>query len=343
MKEPKKKKVRLSYSALSTLDKCSWLYHCQYVLKLPDKSNDGAKRGTVVHDIFEILTKEKRHKKHVKQIIETEDVKMCEPIRRLAIKFAKRGEVDSLENIDIIYGMIVTGLKNDFYCKGATTVKAEGQFLLNAKEGYEMKGFIDKAAVYKDGSARIVDYKGSKSKFKKKELADSIQAQMYSLAYYEMHGVIPQVEFLFLRFPNNPVQRFKLCTKAGLAGFKYYLDHVAKGLEVFDEKAAKQRFAGAKPWPKPEDGFSGPLICGRAKQKGQLKKDNTPMWHCSQKFPYDYYAQVDEDGKVYRTAFEEEELKEKEGYKIEKKHYEGCPYFNKSTKFVKNDEDPFDF
>ena len=39
---------------------CSWLYWCKYHLKLPDKTNDGALKGSIVHLVLECLGKQKR-------------------------------------------------------------------------------------------------------------------------------------------------------------------------------------------------------------------------------------------------------------------------------------------
>ena len=49
---------------------CSWQYWCKYQLKLPDKTNDGALKGSIVHLVLECLGK-KRHKKHYKTILKT--------------------------------------------------------------------------------------------------------------------------------------------------------------------------------------------------------------------------------------------------------------------------------
>ena len=54
------------------------------------------------------------------------------------------------------------------------------------------------------------------------------------------------------------------------------------------------------------------------------------MWHCSLKFDFEYYAIVDEDGNVVKTAFEENELEPKDGEKIIKKKYDGCPRHQKN-------------
>ena len=61
-------KETLSASKIKTLKSCSWLYWCKYHLKLPDKTNDGALKGEIVHLVFECLGKE-RHRKHYDNIL----------------------------------------------------------------------------------------------------------------------------------------------------------------------------------------------------------------------------------------------------------------------------------
>ena len=79
--------------------------------------------------------------------------------------------------------------------------------------------------------------------------------------------------------------------------------------------------------PKKDDGFCGPLNCGFAKHKGQLKKDGTLMWHCPFKFDFEYYSLTDETGKVIKNSFSKEDLDESKG-SIELKKYDGCPAHN---------------
>ena len=58
------------------------------------------------------------------------------------------------------------------------------------------------------------------------------------------------------------------------------------------------------------------------------------MWHCMYKFPFDYYALVDENGKTLSTAFPENYYvllqKKSDTDEIKKMRYEGCPRWNYS-------------
>ena len=59
--------VKLSASRIKTAQQCSWTYYCKYVLKLPDTSNEGASRGTICHNIFELLGD--KHKREFNTIV----------------------------------------------------------------------------------------------------------------------------------------------------------------------------------------------------------------------------------------------------------------------------------
>ena len=88
---------------------------------------------------------------------------------------------------------------------------------------------------------------------------------------------------------------------------------------------AKSNFAKNSPFPT-DKSFSGPLQCGFAKYKGELKKDGKPKWACSMKFDFHYYV-ILKDGKVTKSFFEEdfnESLVESD-HSFEKRYYAGCP------------------
>ena len=221
--------------------------------------------------------------------------------------------------------MIIVGLDNDFYGAKGSVNSPEKEFLIESKSPkYKIRGFIDKPVEY-DKKLKIVDYKSSKSKFNKKELSSNIQAMTYTLASKKIWPKLKNVlvEFLFLRFPKSPSQQVRF-TKEQLSGFEYYLEHVYTIINNFTEDDAKSNLASTKPMPKRDEGFCGPLNCGFAKHKGQLKKDGTLMWHCPFKFDFEYYSLVDSKGSVLKTSFNKEDLDESKG-EIKHEFYGGCP------------------
>ena len=325
----------LSASKIKTFESCSWKYWCNYHLKLPQENNDGARRGTVCHLIFELLVKP-RHKKHFDLIMEAQTLDASPAVKRLVKKSLVKEEGYSEENYLLCEEMILVGLDNDFYGAKGEVNSPEKEFLLESESPkYKIRGFIDKPVEY-NKKLKIVDYKSSKSKFNKNELKSNVQAMTYTLAaqtiWPKLKNVI--VEFLFLRFPKSPSQQIRF-TKEQLSGFEYYLEHIYTIINNFTESDAKSNLASTKPMPKRDEGFCGPLNCGFAKYKGQLKKDGTLMWHCPFKFDFEYYSLIDADGNLLKTSFNKEDLDESKG-EIKHQSYGGCPAHTRQ-------DDDFDF
>lgn len=338
MSEPKNS---LSASRIKTLQSCSWMYYAKYVIGIPDKSNDGANRGTICHLIFEVLG-EPRRKKIYDKIIKKQDVFAVKSIERLILKHAKRLDVNDNDNIELIKKMTLNGLMYDFFGLTAgkpTLAVSEQDFDIVVNDGkfkYKIKGFIDKLFLYKKKKfALIRDFKTSRETFKGKEVKDNLQDYMYSLA---VKHLFPEYsnrssEFLFLKFDlddskNSGIIRMAPITDDDLEGFEYQLTAIQEYLDNFSEEDAYSNFAAKQPFPK-DKSFSGPLQCGFAKSPGQLKIDGTPMWACSCKWPFDYFATVDDNGKQLKSYFNESEIPE--GQKYEKRHYAGCPAHQKKS------------
>ena len=114
MGKPIKEKL-LSASRLKTLETCSWAYWCNYHLKLPQKQNEGASRGTVCHLVFEMLIK-KKHKKHFDKISKHDSIDGSPAVVRLIMKHLRKMEANSDlpmtndENVNLIRDMIMVGL-----------------------------------------------------------------------------------------------------------------------------------------------------------------------------------------------------------------------------------------
>lgn len=321
----------LSASRIKTYQECSWIYWCKYHLKLPENSNDGARRGNVCHLILELLLKPKWGK-YYDSIMESGTVYSVPSIKRLIYKDGrKRKLTETEENYELIDKMLLVGFKTDFFCdgEGQKLLKPEFEFLIENKDPkYKIRGFVDKASK-KGNKFFIKDYKTSAKKFEGDEVTFNVQALTYSLVgLKENPDCEPEAEFLFLKFPRKPIVDVKY-TKAQLMGFEYFLAETYEKINNFTESDAKQNYAWDKPFPK--KGFTGPLKCAKyCKKKGQLKKDGSVMWCCPFKFDFEYYA-TEKDGKVIETAFEKKDLK-KEG-KVVKKKYGGCPRYNQENKY----------
>ncbi|MAF25098.1 hypothetical protein CL634_05935 [bacterium] len=326
MPRKKKKIVYLSASRMKTLETCSWLYWCKYHLNLPDKTNDGALRGTICHLILELLLKPK-HKKHYDVIIKEKDIAASIPVNRTVIKFLKANDAFSEENYNLCNKMIYVALDHEFFGgKGAFIEAPEQDFRIeNKKPKYNIYGFIDKPIQYRSKKfLKIVDYKTSKQKFKGEELETNIQAMMYSLAAKKLWPKLKRrvVQFLFLKFPRAPAQELEY-TDEQLKGFEYYLETVNKSIGKFKEKDAKSNYA-----PSTDHGW----LCGPAKSG----------WICPYHKPFDYYILLNKDGEQIKSSYEND-FQPKNGQTVEAGHYEGCPAKNCQAKNAENDDPFLDF
>jgi len=339
-----KKHVALSASRIKTLEKCSWSYWCNYVLKLPEKSNDGANRGHVVHLVLEMLAKDRR-KNYVSEVISKNDLFCIPSLKKLTLKHARKAGVSDPDNVASIVMMTIVALKYDFWGdKDKKPIKdlKERDFditISKKNKKYRIKGFIDRQFIYGDNSSVVRDYKTSKAVFAGKDAEDNLQHLIYTLASKKLDPDFDvEMEFLFLKFDlksgaNSGLLKMEPLSKKELSDFENHLTEVQKVVDNFSEKDACSNFAGHKPIPS-DGSFSGKLSCGFAKYKGQLKKDGTNMWHCPYKFDFNYYALRDKDNKIIKTFLEENKDEAfkiaKDEEKVTKEYYSGCPVHKKA-------------
>lgn len=327
--------IPLSASRLKVFKECSWLYWCKYgPMKLPDKTNKGAQSGTCCHTIFECLLNPRHKKLHTAIVSEPSTIRNCPAVERYVRAYVQKNKMDE-DSYKLIDAMIVVGLKYDFFClKGnGGKVEAEHKFdIINENPPYRIMGFIDKMAQYLEKNfLRIVDYKSSKRQFAGDDLNDNVQAKIYSLAARTIYPDLqPIVEFIFLQFPEKPVQRLRF-SEDTLEEFKEYLSQVSKKIQNFTLADATKNLAARKPMPK--EGFTGPLMCGFNKFPGEKKLNGEPKWGCVYKFPFDYFSLCNENDDVMKSSFEEDLIpNETKGEYVIKKHYLGCPHWNKKKK-----------
>lgn len=317
---------------MKTLETCTWLYWGKYHLNLPDKTNDGAIRGTICHMVFELLLGDK-HRKHFDLITEGESTQSSPAVERLIVKHLKKQDAHNEENYELCMDMVLVGLKFDFHCEGSDLGDPELRFeYYNENPEYKIMGFIDKYAIYDDEekTVRIVDYKSSKAKFRGDDLTANIQGMMYSLAARHKWPEAKRrlINFMFLRFPKKPIQELEFSDEQ-LNGFELHLASVYQVINNFNYEYAKSNFA--------KDNPKNSWLCGRGK------------WVCPHKNPYDYHVILDKDERVVHTSYEDDFGELKEGQRIEKKHYEGCPRFysaankQKDPFDIEDTNDPFDF
>lgn len=307
-------KIRISASKIDTFETCSWVYYCKYVLKLPDPSNDGAKRGTVAHLILEVLINP-RHRKHYDLIVEKNTIEASPAVYRLVTKACKREKLLMIDNIEIINSTILVGLKYEFFGHEnlaiVDNVKVEGDFAIDISESVTMTGIIDKVVTFIDAKISVKDYKGSKKRFDADKIGYNVQALMYSLAVYKKTGIIPDVEFIFLRFPKKCSQKTTKCTVDELLGFEDYLLFLAEQMQNFTIENAHENLAVNN-------------------EKNRWKCGRETGWCCPFRKPREYYSIKDKNGETRKIVLELEDADLKEGERLFRLGYKGCPAFNQS-------------
>lgn len=342
-------KETLSASKIKVLKSCSWQYWCKYHLKLPDKTNSGALKGDVVHLILECLG-DKKHIDNYNSIIQNQDPFSSPGVKRLILKQVKKKNLQQEDALEIC-SMVLNGLFYDFFGKKfgePTEVISEKDFEITVEEdslSYKVKGFIDKLFIYgNDGIVLIRDFKTNKKKFEGKEVTDNLQDYIYTLAIKKMYPQYNDIkmEFVFLKddLQENNIIEMQAKSNFELKGFEIELAEYQKYADGFNEKTAVSNLAAQQGVPK-DGSFSGFLLCGRASKPNEKKKDGSPKWYCTYKFPFDYYCVLDENKNIKKTYFTRKEINEKTllpKETIEKRRYEGCPFFNKKQK---NDDDGF--
>jgi hypothetical protein len=330
-------RVTLSASRIKTAQSCSWLYWFKYHLKAPDKSNDGAKRGTICHNVFELLG-DPKHKKDFDKISSKQDVFASAKVKKLILQQAKESCVDDETNLNLIKEMTLNGLNYDFFGhdhgkKTAEFSERDFEFDVQEKDfNFKIKGFIDKLFIY-GKKAIIRDFKSSKEVFKGKEIEDNLQDLMYTLAVKKLYPELKNIssEFIFLKFhPDKGVIKMPPVSDLELDGFQEQLTLIQKYLTNFNERTAKSRLAAKADYPK-DNSFGGPLMCGFAKTADELKKDGTPKWSCAAKHPFKFFH-IKENDKIIDSCFldQEKDYRKKYPDKIfELIEYAGCPAFYK--------------
>ena len=326
--------IKLSASRIKTLQTCSWTYYCNYVLKLPQKNNSGAMRGTIAHLIFEVLGNP-RHAHYIKKIAKQKTCLKQKAIFRLIIKTAEKEGLDldemvpalkknkpAVTNLKCIDEMILVGLNFDFLSDKTKVLGSEWQFdITNKSPNYRIGGFVDR--IFKDDGQMVIrDFKSSKKTFKGEELKSNLQAMMYSLAvkkeYKKEKDIL--VKFLFLRFPEKPEQECPQFTEEELVGFEHYLEYISNYLKDFDEEKGKSNYAS-------ED-WGRKWLCKAGK-----------TWRCPYLDEIEYKVLLNKKGDIIKSIFATDDFKDsdlKKGYTVEKRKYEGCPAWKKT-------ENNFDF
>lgn len=330
MSQPKNSdpnKLYLSASRIDCFEECTQRYTGRYIYKLPDAGNDGSNRGSTCHDVLELLLNPRHHKIYSKAIHHGTCTEVP-ALWRLLKKTAKKYGVDDEENLELIDQFMMVALNNEFHGPaGVIKTFSEREFNIEINEDgrvWNARGKIDQTFIIKDEAGLLVsvkDFKSSKTKFTGSKISFNVQSIIYQLALKHLHPEVKRrrFRFLFLRFPKQPWQEMQALTDDQLEGYEYLLTDLQAKMEGFTLENSEDNLAA--------NNEKNRWLCGREGNK----KDGTPNFICPARRPLEYWVSVDTKGKIKSSAFKEDGLKPKDGEKIEKRKYTGCPAFYHSN------------
>ena len=357
----KPKEIRLSPSRVNSINDCSWQYYSSYHLRLPRTGNDGSKRGTICHALLECLVK-LNHRHYVNKLVESGDVFTFPAVARylelLAVRedlpldqvVVNKDKTGLMTHREEINNMILVALKSEFLGEPGAEILSEIKHTVEVHTGNEkhdkkfcILGIIDKVFIYRNdkGEAirvKIVDYKTSSKKFDEEDLESNLQGLVYQLFAKKMFPGIKDIsfDFLFLRFPKNPVVRVPPLPDSDVEGLEHYLTYISRYMSAFTEEHAKKNFA--------KHNKASQFLCGLYGKKKYFDKakkikieHDEPQFVCALRGPFDYYAIIDDDGNNIRSAMTEKELKVKNGEVAVKRRYMGCPCWHAQKQSLRRD------
>jgi ATP-dependent helicase/DNAse subunit B len=333
-----KKPLYLSASKIKTATTCSWQYYASYVLGIPQSGNSGASRGTIVHNLFELISKPK-HQHFIKKIwtagspekipqikrflerqFKNEKIIQSEDVKPIKVKWGK------LNNWETVCQMIMTTMKLEFIDKSLEhIIDSEYEFnIVNESPRYAIRGFIDRVEKNEAGELRILDYKSSAKKFKGEEQDSNIQAMIYSLVARKTWKNFKKYKasFLFMRFIDDPYQDSEF-SEPELQGLESYLEYLTNYLEDFNMEKAKSNLANSdltKSW-----------LCGRGKWVCPYR-DRVTFYRIYKKDQPETgkgvasYLKIDEAQKHLEDLNKKEDL-----FEIKIMNYAGCPAFHSTA------------
>lgn len=289
---------------------CSYLFYQNYIQLVPQKQHESLPKGTLIHLALELLLlKSKRHP-WVEIILKKNSINACASIAKLVHKNLAKHKLDTPLVYKEVENCILVGLKQEYFGKPKDGVKpkmlTEQQFSLPL-DGYNITGTIDKIALFED-ELIIYDYKSSKQKFSGDDKEANVQAMLYLWAARQLFPDKKKYsfKFIFLRFPRNPEQEH-VYSDVQIEGFSSWVAYIIKQMANMDEHMAYSNFAA-------DD-----------KTKSWLCKAGA-TWRCPYMDSFEYYDLVDKENQVIKSSFQLP-LNVPQGFRINKKKYEGCARF----------------
>ncbi len=215
--------LRLSYSSISTYEKCPFQYFLQYVEKLEAPRSPALSFGSSLHGALERF-----HSGTDKLSPGLDDL-----LRFMDEAWEGEGYADAEE--EAAYRQrgreILTRYYESNCAKPAIPVALEQRFLL-PMEGWELSGVMDRVDRYPDGSYEIIDYKTNKKLPPLSRLQEDMQLPIYQMAAVQVLGIkpvkltfhylVPDQRYTTRAHPQEELERLK-------ARLQEVAEHIKRG------------------------------------------------------------------------------------------------------------------
>lgn len=252
--------MRLSYSAISTYQKCPLSYKFLYVDRLPTKPSHHLSFGSSIHSALEFFY----------------NVEVAEPcsldrlLEELDNVWLREGYEDEVQEQQ--YKGKGRAILTQFYSENvlsfAVPIAVEKRFALDM-DGITLSGIIDRIDRLSNGGIEIIDYKTNGKLPPKTKINTDLQLPIYHMAVEEMYGTAPEKVTLYFLIPNQRISTRK--TKSDVVKAKDAIFKVVDNIQA-------QRFDPFKnplcPWcdfielcPLHKD---DPVILARATANGKI-------------------------------------------------------------------------
>lgn len=211
--------MRLSYSAISTYQKCPLSYKFQYIEKIPTKPTYHLSFGSSIHSALEFF-----YKVEVPEPCSLE--RLLEELDRVWLSVGYENEVQEQEYKDKGRA-ILTQFYHENLTSFAVPVAVEKRFSLGVDD-ITLVGVIDRIDRLTNGGLEIIDYKTNKKLPPRNKISTDLQLPIYHMAAESLYGSAPQKVTLYFLVPNERVSTRK--TKSDIRRAQDTIKKVASGI-----------------------------------------------------------------------------------------------------------------
>ncbi len=183
---PRDPDIRLSYSRVDTYERCPLLFKFRYIDKLPSSPSPDLSWGSAIHAALEVWWSQKLPKPPPVEVLyralydHWEDAGFSEMDRERKLEWYRHAR-DVLARHHEMYS-------TDY----RPAVACEQWFELDIGDSVAVRGSIDHVARTASGGLGIVDWKTNRRARSRRDVANSLQLAIYTLAARELWGREPE-------------------------------------------------------------------------------------------------------------------------------------------------------